>query len=483
MAPDMPRAHFLAGLIALNADDRLNAEHALETTVRLNDQHAAAWAHLAWLYATSGRIRLAEGSLRNAANTERGRASTRDLIGSVFRLAGNPGASLEWHEKAVVADPAHVPFLINLANAHLYAGNSDEARRVLQNCIEKNSGNAQAHWLLSRVERATTASHIETMRRLLEDDIRAPDIAYLNYAIGKELEDLGDWSGAFEAWTAGARAKRELVAYDEDRDVELFELLESTFTSEWFEATSSECFDAGPVFIVGEPRTGTTLLDRMLDAHPAVTSAGELRFFGFAVRQVTKSDELRQFTPDLMFRAAEADVTAIGEAYIDLASSLRLDSPHIVDKLPPNYLFLPLILASLPNARVVHIRRDPMDTCLAIFKQLFADAYLYSYDLSELARHLRRYYRLMDTWRERFGNRYIEVDYEALVGDTEETLRKVLQYIGLSWSDACLSYFENDSIVTTASAAQVREAPHQRSVGHWKRFERHLQPVTAILGG
>jgi hypothetical protein len=220
----------------------------------------------------------------------------------------------------------------------------------------------------------------------------------------------------------------------------------------------------------------------MLDAHPAVASGGELRFFGFAVRQVAKIEEARQFSPRLLRAAATADMTRVGEAYVDLASTLRLDAAHIIDKLPSNYLYLPLILAALPNARIIHIRREPLDACLAIYKQLFADAYLYSYDLGELARHYRRYHDLMRTWRERFADRFVEVDYEALVGSTEETLRFVLQYAGLSWNDACLDYFKHDTATATASAHQVREAPHQRSVGHWKHFSAQLQPAARILG-
>ncbi|MDH5617700.1 MAG: sulfotransferase, partial [Gammaproteobacteria bacterium] len=317
---------------------------------------------------------------------------------------------------------------------------------------------------------------------LLANDQPPQSIAYLQYAIGKELEDLGDWQGAFAAWSAGAVARRELVAYDEASEIELFDTLQATFAKEWLDAHRGGCADAGPVFIVGEPRTGTTLLDRMLDAHPAVTSAGEVRHFGLAVRQVTGSTELRQFTPDLMRQAAQSDLLAIGEAYVDMTSGLRLDTPHIIDKLPPNYLYLPLILAALPNARIIHMRRNPLDTCLAIFKQLFADAYLYSYDLGELARHYQRYQDLMDTWRQRFGERFIDVDYEALVGTPEETLRAVLQFIGLSWNDACLDYASRRSGVATASAYQVREAPHQRSVGHWQHFADELRPVRAALG-
>lgn len=482
-APQMPRVHFLAGMIALASGDRETAERAFEATVRVNDKHASAWARLAQLYTTSGRVRMAESALHNAAHAQRGNPATLDLIGTVFRLAGNAEASREWHQRAVDGDPGHVPFLINLANAHAYCGDVDAAGAALRQCLDVDPGNAQVHWLLSRAERATSREHVDEMQSLLKDMDSDADAAYLHYAVGKELEDLEDWDGAFSAWSSGAGARRRSVAWDEARDVALFETLEETFTRDWLAARKGVCFDAGPVFIVGQPRTGTTLLDRMLDAHPVVTSGGELRFFGFAVRQVTGSDEPRQFSADLMRLAAEADATAIGEAYIDLAATLRTDSVHILDKLPGNYLYLPLILAALPNARIIHIRRNPMDTCLAIYKQLFADAYLYSYDLEELARHYRRYAHLMSVWRERFGDRFIEVDYEDLVADPEATLRKVLQYVGLSWEPACLEYFTAASSVTTASAVQVREAPHQRSVGRWKHFEQQLEPVRKILEG
>jgi tetratricopeptide (TPR) repeat protein len=480
-APKMPRAHFLAGLVALNSGDRAAAEAAFESTVRYNETHAAAWARLAQLYATSGRMRMAEAALLNATNCQRGNPVTLDLIGTVFRLAGNLEASRDWHQKAAAADDKHVPFLINLANAHTYLGDLDAASTLLRTCIALEPANAQAHWLASRADTAENSAHIMQMQSALERAASPQDQAYLHYAVGKECEDLGDWDGAFAAWQAGAAAKRTLVAWDDDDDERLFSLLAETYTSEWLAQSSGECFDAGPVFIIGEPRSGTTLLDRMLEAHPAVASAGELRFFGFAVRQATGYNEPRQFSAELLRAAATADTTAIGEAYIDLVSALRVNSAHIVDKLPSNYLYLPLILAALPNARVIHLRRQPLDACLAIYKQLFADAYLYSYDLGELARHYRRYRELMRTWKEQFGQRFIEIDYEALVSEPEETLRSVLQYVGLSWNEACLAYFERQSGTTTASAHQVREAPHQRSVDHWRHFEQQLQPVAAIL--
>lgn len=481
VAPNLPRAHFLAARIALHRGDRPTAVKALETTVRINDRHAAAWANLAWLYASEGSLRRADASLRNAALTDRGHPATRDLVGRVFRLVGNLEASLDWHRKAVDADAGHVPFLINYANACIYTGNIDAAIETLDRCLELEPGNPQVHWLLARTRRAESISHIESMHALLANEHDARNTAYLNYAIGKEHEDLDQSAEAFAAWSRGAAARRETVAWDEQADEELFNVLETTFTAEWLAERRSDCFDATPVFILGMPRTGSTLLDRMLDAHPVVSSAGELRHFGFAVRQVTEHHEPRQFTAALLRAAASADTGAIGRAYVESVAPLKGDAVHVIDKLPSNFLYLPLILAALPNARILHVRRNPTDTCLAIFKQLFADAYLYSYDLEELARYYVRYHRLMDTWRTRFAQHFVEVDYESLVSDTEETLRPVLQYIGLSWNPACLDYFKGAARSSTASAVQVQEAPHSRSVGRWKRHERALRPALEIL--
>ena len=480
-APNLPRAHFLAARIALHRGDRPTAIRALESTVRLNDRHAAAWANLAWLYASEGRLPRADASLKNAALSDRGHPATRDLIGLVFRLVGNLEASLEWHRKAVEVDGRHVPFLVNYANACIYTGDIDAALDVLDRCVKLDPGNAQVHWLLSRTRPATSNAHIESMQALFERDNEPRDAAYLNYAIGKEYEDLDESAEAFAAWSRGAAARRETVAWDEEADQDLFDVLEEIFTPEWLSEQRSDCFDAAPVFILGMPRTGSTLLDRMLDAHPVVSSAGELRHFGFAVRRITGLNERRQFSAELLRAASAADVAAIGEAYVESIAPLKGGAVHVIDKLPSNFIYLPLILAALPNARILHVRRNAADTCLAIFKQLFADAYLYSYDLEELARHYVRYYRLMDTWRERFPGRFIDVDYESLVSNPEETLRPVLQYIGLSWNPACLDYFTGAAHSSTASAVQVREAPHSRSVGRWQRHEQELQPALKIL--
>ena len=477
----MARAHYLAALLALDADDFDVALGALKRTVKLNEHHAPAWAQLARLYLMAGEFVKAEGCLQNAVATVRDNPATHDAIGTAFRLAGNLEAARHWHERAVRRQGNHLPFLINLANVHLFFGDLAAAEELLNRCLELRPENAQVHWLLSRTANAQNVWHIEAMQDLLAEQTDPRARAYLNYAIGKEAEDLEDWQLAFDAFSAGAAARRQTVSYDEQNEIEVFDTVTDRFTREWLDVQEPGPIDAAPIFIIGEPRSGTTLLDRMLSAHSAVNSAGELRHLGFAVRRATGIDEPRQFTPELMAAIASTGASDIGVAYLESTAGLRGDAAHFIDKLPVNYLYLPLILAALPKATILHMRRDPMDACFAMYKQLFADAYLYSYDQQELARHYVRYAMLMETWRERFPGRYLEIDYEGLVTEPEETLRTILENVGLSWQPQCLDFHLDTSAVTTASAAQVRERPHSRSVGRWRKYEQELRPMYEVL--
>ena len=167
----------------------------------------------------------------------------------------------------------------------------------------------------------------------------------------------------------------------------------------------------------------------------------------------------------------------LGQTYIKTTNKLRDGSPRFVDKLPSNFLYVPLILKALPNAKVIHLRRNPMDACFSSFKQLFADAYLHSYDQREMARHHARYYRLMALWRERFGGRFCEVAYEDVASNLEPNARALIEYLELPWEDACLEFHKQKAAVTTASAVQVREPAHTKSIGRWKRYEQQLQPM------
>lgn len=480
--PDLVEGHFLVGLIAAETDNTRMAVQAFGSVTRLQPDHGAAWAQLARLFMRMGHVNRADDALAQAIAHQDGNPVVQDTIASVHSLLGDQAEASRWLSRALEQQPGNLLFLLNSANNQMFLGEFAAARRTLEQALRINPENANAHWLLSGLSRASDREHVDRLEALLRDGARAPlERAYLNYALGKELEDLEDWPGAFDAFARGAQARRSTLAYDEAAERGLFDALAKTFTAAWLESRPDGHATRAPIFVVGQPRTGTTLIERIITAHPQVHSAGELRQFDGSLRRLLNWTGSRRNSAELVRRAGDVDVRRLGEAYMSTTQRLRGNLPHFVDKLPANYRYLPLVLAALPGARIVHVRRDPMDACFASFKQLFADAYPHSYRQDEMARHHARYYRLMAQWRSRFGGRYHEIAYEQVAADPQPHARELIRFLGLPWDDACLDFHRQPSAVTTASVIQVREAAHTRSVGRWRRYEQQLQPLRRSL--
>ncbi len=481
--PNNEQAHFLVGLIGLASNDRDKAILAFGSVTRLNPGHVAAWAHLAKLLAQSGNINRADHALAMAVKHERGDiAEVQDVIASSYSLLGENQTANEWFQKAAAKAPDNLPISVNFANSQIYLGNTDAAKSQLTKVLELAPNNGQAHWLLSGLVKAKDAHHIAAIENILtSQSIPAQAEAFLCYGAGKECEDLEDWDRAFRYFERGAKARRKLVSFDNAQEDETFNALKNTYTEQWLASQSEGCDTDSPIFIVGQPRTGTTLVERIITSHSQVHSAGELMHFGNAVRRQSNYGGRERFSASLFESAASLDSKKLGTAYMASTTKLRGTSPHFVDKLPYNYQNLPLILAALPNAKIIHLVRDPMDVCFSVYKQLFADAYPHSYDLEEMARHFVRYYRLMDIWRQRFPGRFLDVRYEAVAADVETEGRRVIDYLQLPWEEACANFHQQTTAVTTASAVQVRQPAHTRSIGRWRRYEKQLQPVRDIL--
>jgi len=479
--PDLVEGHFLVGLVALQAKDRDNAFKAFASVTKLQPNHGAAWAHLAKLFMNDGQVNRADVALTEAVKHESGNPVVQDLMGAVYTTMGEYGLAGECFEKALQGQPDHPPFMINLANNHIYNGRIEDAEELLQKVIAIQPNVPQAHWSLAGSRRATDDAHIEDMRRLLETERAQPRMqAFYHYAIGKELEDLQRWDEAFEAFEAGARARRQTVEYDEDAEQEMFAYLEDNITEDWV-ASGTGHDTSAPIFVLGQPRTGTTLIERIIGSHSEVHSAGELQQFSLALRRLSNHKDPRRFSAEFFAASLDLDSAKVGGLYLESCKRMRGDKERFIDKLPQNYLLIPFILKALPNAKIVHLTRDPMDACFASYKQLFADAYLHSYDLEEMARHHCRYRHLMDVWRSRFPGRFFDIAYEDTVLDLEGRARDLIDYLGLPWEDACLRFHERSEAVSTASAVQVREPVHTRSLGRWRKYEQQLAPMKKIL--
>ena len=475
-------AHFLVGLIALEGKQRQVAHQAFKSVLKLDKDHAAAWAHLAQLNVGEGRIAAAEAALKEVRRIQPSDPMVIELTGTVLNSLGEYEAAEIFFERAHQLVPRSPSALMNLGNVRVFLGKIDDAVHLFKRAIDLEPNSAQCHWGLANSVKATNNAHIETMQTLIKSGRQSTrSKSFLHYAIGKESEDLGDWPSAFEAFTQGATARRSTVEFNESDEIDMFEAIKATYTADWLSQCAPGSNDSSPIFVLGQPRTGTTLIERVITSHSAVLSAGELQQFGLAVRRSSRHSGAKRFSTDLFRAAATVNPAEIGQMYLRSTAKQRGKSPFFVDKLPVNYLNIPLILAAIPNAKIVHLVRGPMDACFASFKQLFADAYLHSYQQDEMARHHARYRDLMAHFRNEFPGRIIDVRYEDVAQDLEPNARALVASLDLPWEDACLNFHESSSGVATASSVQVREPAHTRSIGRWRRYETELAPMAQEL--
>jgi len=474
-------AHFLVGLVALEMKHFKTAVSAFGSVTKLDPAHAAAWVQLARVFMRLGQPARAESALEKARACEIEDAAVEDLFGVVASLLGDQREARRWYGRASARAPENPAYAVNLANALIFLGQKDEAARVLKAALMRHEDLAQAHWLLSSVEKAEDRSRADMLMAKADAARDFPSKAFFGYAAGKQFEDCGAWDAAFAAFEAGARAKRATVDFDEAGEEAMFAALRDSFDRNWAARAGEGFDDPAPIFVVGQPRTGTTLIERIITSHSDVDSAGELQQFGLSVRRLLKGAFPGRWSADAVRASRDVDPPALGREYLRASMAMRRGAPRFVDKLPGNYIHIPLIVIALPQARVVHLNRDPMDSCFASFKQLFAEAYFHSYDQLEMARHHIRYRRLMDHWRDVFPGRFLDISYEETVADLEAQARRLIDFLGLDWQDACLRFHEQESAVATASAVQVREKPHTRSVGRWRRYGARLAPMRRAL--
>ena len=481
-APDLSQGHFLVGLVALEGQDRKTAFQAFRSVIKLDPDHGAAWGQLSRLYLTDGLVNRADEALKKAVATAPEDPMVQDLIGTVCSLMGEHLEAKAWFEKAAQGQPRNINFKLNLANNHVYHGNTAQAVDMFEEVLARQPNAPQAHWSLAGARKAKDDKHItQCAQQLVSQKLHPRAQAFYYYAIGKECEDLERWDDAFEAFARGAHARRATVEYDEAAEQEMFKFLETQFDAAWLEQAGEGNPEPSPIFILGQPRTGTTLVERIVTSHSQVTSAGELQQFSLALRRLSAFEDPKRFSAGMFDAASQLDPQQVGSLYLDTSLRMRGDTPRFVDKLPQNYLCIPLILAALPNAKIVHLTRHPMDACFSSFKQLFADAYLHSYDQREMARHHARYRTLMQVWHTRFPGRVFDISYEDTTVDLERNTRALLDFLELPFEQACVDFHTQSGAVSTASAAQVREPAHTRSVGRWRRYETQLAPMREEL--
>ena len=368
-----------------------------------------------------------------------------------------------------------------LGLAAFYQGDEAEAERAWEAALQRNPMMPPVHRLLAKLRRQTPArNHIDRLRATVARMPQGhPEAPWLHYALFKELDDMDDIEGAWQALVQGMEARRRQVAYDAVAEARLFDRLQARSVPATGVAVSTTA--PTPIFIVGMPRSGTTLLEQILARHPHVQDAGELRDMLCQLRWVCDRVGGPHLDEALCVAAEQADMGLLGRRYLEKTAWRANGRAFFTDKMPANFLLVDHIARALPQARILHMVRDPMEVCFSNLKELFVDAYPHTYDQREMAAHFIRYRGLMRHWHSRHPGRILDISYEDLVRAPEAAARRVLDFCGLAWDPDVLAMGPRTSSVATASAAQVREPIHVRYVGQWRRYAHHLQPMQTAL--
>ena len=407
-------------------------------------------------------------------------------LGRLFTAIDQHQKAKHQYQRAVELNGNESGFYYNLATAQRFLGEIREAEQSASRAIELDPTDSDAHLLRSSLRRQTEENnHLTSLQvALARSGASVRDRVNLHYALAKELEDLGNWDEAFSNLQVGADLRREHMRYDLQGDLAVMQSLQNNFDADFFAVDREICESNEPIFILGMPRTGSTLLERVIESHTEVQSAGELNNFAREMMRLVQSagTDVGRGKLSLIEASRQVDFRALGESYIASTRMLTGENRYFIDKLPFNYLYIGLIHAALPNARIIHVHRDPMDTCYAIYKQLFQSAYPFSYDLNELGRYYLAYRQLMEHWESVLPEgRICQMRYEDLVTDTEGSVRGMLDYCGLEWQAQCLAFYDSRQASTTASAAQVRQPIYASSIGKWKNYHQQLRPLQEVL--
>ncbi len=478
--------YFLLGMVSVALQRFSNAREFIEKARELDPSRVEYTTQLArclaMLRLDVEAAEVAEQALAQEPKT----ALTLDTLGVVLSRLGKHEEAVEMFRQAVREDSETPSYYFNLASSLKFLGQFEEAERAYEAALNKNPRFYKAHSALSQLRRQTPKkNHIRRLEGLLRNvgDNVAGEV-HLRHALAKELEDLGEYSRSFEHLRLGKQRRSTELGYESARDRAMFDALTRAFPTAEQACQFDTSENAPALFVVGMPRTGTTLVERILSSHSKVSSAGELQTFGLLLKRLAETKSPGMLDPETIARSQQLNLQGLGNAYVQAGRRAANTSGVFVDKMPLNFLYAGFIRRALPNARMVCLLRHPMDTVLSNFRQLFSlqvSYYDYAYTLEDIARYHLMFRDLLDHWDKVLPELILRVNYEDLVANQVGETERLLSHCGLGWEEACLDFTRNTSAVATASAVQVRESLYTRAVHRWKNYERELEPARRIF--
>ncbi|MGP8033569.1 MAG: sulfotransferase [Steroidobacteraceae bacterium] len=478
----------LCGLAALSlaADAPRDAERLMRHALTQSEHLPLIYRGLAPVLMELGRLTEAEAATRYLARIEPQSPQTWVATAGVMIRLMRQGEAVDAYERALTLLPQEVGLRMSIGHLQKTLGRRAESEASYKAVLAVDPGRAEAWWSLADLKNYSFGDgEISALQRLTVSDPRGPsNEAQLNYALGKAFEQRRRYGEAFAHYARGAQLRRREAPFDIGQFERRSARIRAFFNAELFAAhRGSGDPSRAPIFIVGLPRSGSTLVEQILASHSQVEATMELPNVLNVVYEFEDMAARRDGYPETIGTAGAGRLTGLGRRYLEqVAPLLQLGRPRFTDKLPNNFSHLGLIHLMLPHATVIDVRRHPLDACFSAFKQYFAQGQTFSYDLEDLGRYYRCYLGLMDHWGEVLPGKVLQVRYEELVRAPEAGIRRLLAHCGLDFEPECLAFHETRRAVRTASAEQVRQPIYTSAVGHWRHFGEQLEPLRRALG-
>ena len=483
--PDYPDGWHISSHVALKLGNASKAKSYIEKALSIQPSNPVWQIQMAQCLQSLGQFSSAIKMARELALKVFKTAIQYSALGRLLTQQSEYSLALEAYQAAIKLEPTIGIHYYNKAAVQRFMGDLRGADQSATKAIKLNSTYYEAYLLRSELKKQTIGSnHVAELESLLNKGINSwRGKVQVCHALAKEYEDLDEYQKSFQWLKEGADKRRANMQYDVSNDEQTINRIINTYNQGTFKKGIEGHTSKEPIFIIGLPRTGTTLVERMLGSHPDTHSMGELNNFSqqlMILAHKAKKDE-QMSRNDLVSLTSTLDFKKLGESYIESTRPFTGHTTHFIDKLPLNFLYAGLINLALPNAKIIHLTRHPIDTCYAIYKKLFKDAYPFSYNLEDLGKYYVAYSELMTHWQKMLPGKIYSLAYEDLVQETEIETRKLLDFCNLSWNDACLNFHQSAEASTTASAAQVRMPIYGSSVRKWRHYEDQLTPLIRIL--
>jgi tetratricopeptide (TPR) repeat protein len=475
-------------LAALYAGDgkEVDALRILGEALKLEPRNPTSLILTARIQLNRGNHSATERACRIVIEDDAAHAEAQTVLGHVLHETDRYEEAIAALEAALAANPAHSEARNFYGVALKSVGRLDEARTQILEAIALNDAMSGAYANLhDLVDFSKSPELFQRIEELVEGapDKNAPQMLPLHYAYAKALDDCGEAGRALDHYISGGQMKRASLNYNEAETFQFFADIKQAFTSDTFaKRPFAGNLNDRPVFIVGMPRSGSTLVEQILSSHPDVYGAGEVKYLSRALAVLRDRFPALPRYPELLGKMAPAQFDIMAQTYLtDLLASAG-NAPRVTDKLLTNYFYVGMIHLLFPHAKIINTRRDPVDTCLSAFTKLFKDDMPHSYDLGELGRYYRQYAALMDHWTAVLPKGVMTtVVYEDVVANTEDAARQLVDFLGLPWHDGCLDFHKSDRPVKTASVAQVRKPIYTSAVDRWRKYGTGLQPLIDAL--